>query len=244
MSSCEKSLLTFQKNTSLQVNPEDSPTHRRKMSSFSYMKKVTASITVEAALALPLFLLFIANILSLFLMYERYSENLAKLHQEAKFTALAAHSTQADDVVKLEEFISVSPLFENMGFNPSQIQTRANVRKWTGYNVINGNVGIDEEEYVYITETGTVYHRRRDCRHLKITIRIVALEDIQGERNESGGKYHKCERCGNFGSSGVVFVTNQGDKYHTSASCSGLKRTIYVVKITETGGRGPCSGCS
>ena len=244
MSSCEKSILTFQNNTSLQVKPEDSPTHHRKMLPFFYLKKYTAAMTVEAAVAIPIFLFFIMNILSLFLMYENYSESLATVHQSAKVTALAAHSTSAGDVVKIEKTIPVNPIVELIGFNGSTAVAEANIRKWTGYDVLNVANGIEDEEYVYITESGTVYHRSRDCSHLKISIRVVPLEDVVNERNRHGNKYYKCERCGSYGSSGVVFVTNDGSKYHTSASCSGLKRTIYVVKITETGGRGPCSSCS
>ncbi|MBQ0028621.1 MAG: hypothetical protein KBS96_08490 [Lachnospiraceae bacterium] len=244
MSSCVKSILTFQKNTSLQVNPDNSHTHHRKMLSFSYPIKVAAAMSIEAALAMPIFLFFIANLLSLFIMYERYSTDLSKLHQQAKNTALVAHTTSANDVVRLEKAIAVSPLTEMVGFQSSETIVRANVRKWTGYDVLNGNSRINDEEYVYITENGTVYHRQRSCSHLKITIRVIPYEDVENERNRNGKKYYRCERCGKYSGSGAVFVTNDGNKYHTSASCSGLKRTIYVVKITETGGRGPCSGCS
>ena len=245
MSSCVTRRITFQKNTSLQACPDDSPPkHHRKMLSFFHPARMRGAISVEAAIALPIFIFFFVNLLSLFLTYEKYSENLSNLHQTAKMTALAAHVTRADDVVKLKKIQVITPISSYIGFQGSTTTVCANVRKWTGYNPLSGREGINEEEYVYITESGTVYHRSRDCKHLKVSIQVIPYSEIDGARNENGAKYYKCDRCGKYNSSGVVFITNQGNKYHTSATCSGLKRTIMTVKITETGGRGPCSSCA
>lgn len=246
MSSCmNSSILTFQINTSLQANPKKTPENCRKTLSFPFLSKIKGSMTIEAAIALPLFIFFMVNILSLFLTYERYSTNLSKLHQTAKITALAAHATSSDEVVKLKIIQPISPIVATMGFKGSSTIVTANVRKWTGFNALknSGNKKI-EEEYVYITETGTVYHRSRDCSHLKISIKVVDANELGSERNSDGAKYYSCERCRGSSNSGLVFITGEGNKYHSNASCSGLKRTIKVVKLSEVGGRGPCSGCA
>jgi len=207
--------------------------------------KLKAGITVEAALALPLFLFFIANLLSLFLMYEQYSKNLATLHQQGKNMAMVAHSTgdTGSDLIYLIKGQSIKPLVKEIGFNNSATSAVVYIRKWTGYNVLSTENIEEDEEYVYITESGTVYHRSRDCSHLKITISVVKASEVSVKRNDYGQKYRPCEKCAAGQSTGLVFITDKGDKYHNSAGCSGLKRTIKTVKLSEVGGRGPCSLC-
>lgn len=121
---------------------------------------------------------------------------------------------------------------------------RARVRAWTGRDG-NGSTsqeeGENQEETVLITETGTVYHTDENCTYLKLSIRRVDRAAISGLRNRSGAKYHACERCGGGGSS--VFITDYGDRYHSSVSCSGLKRTIKRVPVSEVKNRRRCSKC-
>lgn len=89
---------------------------------------------------------------------------------------------------------------------------------------------------VYIAENESVYHKDFECTHLKLSI---VSEDIS-EASNSG--YTKCGLCGeNCGRE--VFVTTSGRHYHSSTSCSGLKRTIYEINIDETNGLVPCSRC-
>lgn len=112
-------------------------------------------------------------------------------------------------------------------------------RKWTG----DADTG-SEEDYVYVTEHGTVYHSQRTCPYLDLSIRAVKSADLSGLRNKSGHKYYGCPDCAaeNSGKA-TVYVTDYGTCYHTSLSCSGLKRTVYLVPLSEAGGKGPCSKC-
>lgn len=114
------------------------------------------------------------------------------------------------------------------------------IKAWTGYE--KGGIGSENDDIVYITETGTVYHRDYHCTYLELSIHMVQASELDALRNESGGKYYPCERCGN-GGNGAVYITDTGNRYHSSLSCSGLKRTIYAVKISEVGGKGACSKC-
>ena len=78
---------------------------------------------------------------------------------------------------------------------------------------------------VYLTETGTVYHRSLDCSYLKLTISKVLYRDLANLRNSSGGKYKMCERCrhGITPQDGEeVYITIYGDCYHKSHTCAGL----------------------
>ncbi|MDO4522692.1 MAG: pilus assembly protein [Eubacteriales bacterium] len=124
---------------------------------------------------------------------------------------------------------------------------RARVRAWTG-RIGSGGNGSDEgeqqekEEMVYMAKTGTVYHKDPDCTHIRLSIQKMDRAKVNAARNISGGKYHACERCKTSGAS-TVYVTVYGDKYHGSIGCSGLKRTVSRVPLSEAKGLRPCSKC-
>lgn len=123
---------------------------------------------------------------------------------------------------------------------------RARVRAWTGRDGDGSSEdgeGDSEEkgESVYVAETGHVYHKDASCTHIKLSIKSGSLQSVQNKRNKSGGKYHACERCG--GGSGTVFYTTYGDRYHSSLGCSGLKRTVKSVQLSELEGWRACSKC-
>lgn len=113
-------------------------------------------------------------------------------------------------------------------------------RKWIG-NCTLEQGGSDGEVWVYVTPEGTVYHRSRSCSYLDLSIRAVSRRSLSDLRNQNRGRYYACEHCG--GSASTVYITDYGDRYHSSLSCSGLKRTIYMIKLSQTGGRRVCSKC-
>jgi hypothetical protein len=123
----------------------------------------------------------------------------------------------------------------------------ASVRAWTGRNKTSKaeSTGQDESagDYVYVTITGSVYHEKEDCTHLKLSIEEVSAAEVAGLRNNNGGIYHVCEKCGNFGSS-TVYITQEGNRYHSSLSCSGLKRTVRKITREEVSQMRCCSKCS
>ncbi len=126
---------------------------------------------------------------------------------------------------------------------------RTRVRAWTGRDGNGSSIqGEDQEEtekeeMVYVTTTGTVYHKDENCTHIKLSIKTVSLEQAKGLRNKSGGKYHACERCGR-GAEGSVYITEYGDRYHSSLGCSGLKRSVVKIPLSQAKDRRACSKCS
>ncbi len=121
------------------------------------------------------------------------------------------------------------------------MEQRADCRKWTGWSVAEGS---DEDQWVYVTQTGTVYHREYTCTHLELSIRSVAEAEIAALRNENGEAYRKCMQCRYAENAfGRLYITNQGDCYHKDLGCSGIKRTVRMIRLSEVGTRRPCSRC-
>lgn len=129
------------------------------------------------------------------------------------------------------------PMF---GVKPIKYQEKIRVKAWVGYE--KTGFGLEREQTVYITETGMVYHKDYHCTYLELSIHMVSSGDIGGLRNESGGKYYPCEHCMRNGGNGV-YITDTGNRYHSSLSCSGLKRTVYAVPLSEAVGKGACVRC-
>lgn len=252
-----------------------------------------ATLTVEAAVVLPLFLFAMIAALQYGVVMETATRFGASLTETGKQMATAAYVTrfggdldevpeiavkalsatyakqrlvsQAKDVsaVKRVNLLLSSFLAEEDTIDlvlTYQIRSpvgmiklpgsfflqRARVRAWTGRET-GGEDGAEGEEgdgtYVYVTETGTVYHDDPNCTHLKLSIREVNESELAGLRNNSGGKYHSCEKCGGASADGKVFITSEGDRYHSSLSCSGLKRTVRQVLKEELGDMRACSRC-
>lgn len=259
------------------------------------------SITVETAFALPLFMFFCIQLISLIGILQLHSAVTAALHQEVSKLSLQAYAYEmagGDSQTTLTELLAsaylkekaieragrdyldgamiengskgftllptqismqagtdtqdeigatlcyrVKPVVDILGFSGFSMASRCYMKAWTGYRLTAEEDGAGEEELVYITENGTVYHKSRNCSHLALSVREVETDSMGVLRNESGGKYYPCEHCGQTVGE-QVFLTDQGNRYHSSLLCSGLKRTIYIIKLSEAGGMRPCSRCA
>ena len=117
---------------------------------------------------------------------------------------------------------------------------------WTGYEPGGGSgeSGAEDDPVVYITENGTVYHRNINCRHLRHAVRSIPAGQAPYAENNRGESYTPCEICGGYGNGrGTVYVSDGGDRIHSTVNCPGLRRTIYYVHLSEVGGWPPCSLC-
>jgi hypothetical protein len=120
------------------------------------------------------------------------------------------------------------------------IRQESKSRKWTG-STSDGS----DDVYVYVTETGTVYHLTKECKYLDLSIQTATTSKLGTLKNKSGHKYSACGRCAakNNNGSKTVYITDYGDCYHYSLECSGLKRTISVVLKSEVEDKNLCSKC-
>lgn len=206
----------------------------------------SGAMTVEASFALSFFLMFMIQIFFLIFGFLQYGVSLEQLHQKGKQIAAYGYSMGSgayyDDAFSLRDSVKIPSLFGIFTLPVHQIPSYCYIKPWTGYGLL-GNTEQEEEEMVYITENGTVYHRSRSCTHLALSIQITDIHTIKNQKNSSNGKYHPCEKCGNNPMATALYITQYGDKYHTCIQCSGLKRTIKAVPLKQVEGWPACSKC-
>ncbi len=162
-------------------------------------------------------------------------------------------SFEASSILKEEGCIDivvsyqVIPPLRLLPIQSMKLLQRVRLRGWTGREVAATYSLTEEEgeqERVYVTETGKVYHKSASCSHIHLSIQAVnGIPDSR--RNSSGGKYYPCKECckGKEDPSGMFFITEDGSSYHTDRSCSALKRTVRQIPISEVGSRTPCKRC-
>lgn len=143
------------------------------------------------------------------------------------------------------EFIAVNP-FDIAGWSRKKYRQTLYMRGWTGINRLHR--GEDSQNsgtshMVYITVYGEVYHERRNCAYLDLSVRTVKKKDVGRERNANHEKYQACARCVQKGAGELLYITDYGDAYHTSRNCSGLTRGIICVDAETVKERRRCSKC-
>jgi len=149
------------------------------------------------------------------------------------------------DEMEITLTYGVSPWCSLTGFFPFRMANRYYAHIWNGYDIIGDN-GENEEEFVtvYVTETGKVYHKDRNCTHLCLSIQEITAGTVGNYRNENGGKYSECGKCREETATGVLYIAREGDSFHYSRDCSGLKRTVFSILLKDAEDYRPCSRCS
>lgn len=206
-----------------------------------------ASLTVETALVLPLFFFAMVAMISFMDIYRVQTEHLTGLCQRAKEAGMYAYvldGSGAEEIV-LPDVYSYQPIGGVIPLPRVWMHNTVKVHAWTGAEHRSEKPdGGKIEKMVYMTENGRVYHKNPECSYLKLSVTRVSGSDIASMRNEYGEKYHACETCSrNQKPAGTVYITNNGNRYHNQKSCSGLKRTVRLVKESDIEGIPPCSRC-
>lgn len=147
-----------------------------------------------------------------------------------------------NDEIDITVTYSVSPWGGLIGFLPFRMVNRFYAHIWNGYQLSGEE---EKTQIVYITENGTVYHLTRECTHLQLSVSQIPASAIETARNQYGGKYYPCARCVSGSAAALLYITDDGNRYHNDRECSGLKRTIYSMSIEEAVKEGyrACSRC-
>ncbi len=210
-------------------------------------RALPGNMTVEAALVLPLFLFAVMNLLSMLLMFRDFSVQEAKLHQTGRELSMLAYGQEESGSpdIRLVKTTRIKAFIPVAAFPDAVMVNGCVMHKWIGFDPGAEKEPEEgqKEEFVYITKSGAAYHRDRACVYLNPSIEMMGIEQARRAANGAGKNYTACEICG--GNSSVVYVTSEGIRYHSTVTCSGLKRTIDSVPLSKAleAGKHACPRC-
>ena len=214
-------------------------------SSFQTIRK--ASLAVETAMVLPVFFLGMVTIISFMDVYKLQTEHLMKLCERTKEAGMYAYMPNSNGMeeVTLCDIYSYEPIGGIVPLPKVWMNNTVKVHAWTGKEYKASEDGEQlKEEMVYVTDSGQVYHKHLSCSYLNVSVSQIGGKNIASMKNAYGEKYEACEICSpNQKPGGTVYIAQKGNRYHNLASCSGLKRTVRMVKISNIEGMAACSRC-
>lgn len=120
-----------------------------------------ASLTVETALVLPLFFFGVITMLSFMDIYKIQTEHLTKLCQNAKEAGMYAYGTgeSTTENIVLPDVYGYQPVGGLIPLPKIWFHNTVKVHAWTGVQYEESKNGTENQPMVYVTESGTVYHR-------------------------------------------------------------------------------------
>lgn len=143
-------------------------------------------------------------------------------------------------IISLVATYEVNPTFSLFPFPYTRMKTVYYGKAWNGYEVEKQITS--SQQKVYVTEYGAVWHTSLACSYLHISVEEVSVTEISKRRNSEEKKYKACSFCYES-SSDILYITPDGDCYHSDLNCRGLVRNIKEISLEDTGEYRPCSKC-
>ena len=166
---------------------------------------------------------------------------------KAKQAGMYAYLPGGDSVddITLPDIYTYKPFGGLIPLPDIVVYNHVKVHAWTGTEFPdNGGEQGETEPMVYVTDSGSVYHKNPGCSYLNVSLKQIPGSSAKSASNKYGEHYSACEICSrNQNPAGVVYVTEQGNRYHNLESCSGLKRSVRLVKASSVSEMGACSRC-
>lgn len=139
---------------------------------------------------------------------------------------------------------SAAPWSGLAAFSSFRMANRYYAHIWNGYEIPDNPEQSEQElDVVYITENGEVYHEDRNCTHLVLSVSEVSRSVAETAVNQRGKSYSPCEKCKPESINLTLYITEEGDRYHSDRNCSGLKRTVFSALRSSVAGYRACSRC-
>lgn len=205
------------------------------------------SLAVETALVLPLFFLGMITLISFMDIYKLQTEHLTALCTRAKQTGMYAYLPGGESVenITLPDIYIYEPFGGLLPLPGVVIYNHVKVHAWTGTEYPDNGGGQGEmEQMVYVTASGSVYHKNPGCSYLNVSLKQIPGSAAKSVSNQYGEHYSACEICSrNQNPAGIVYITEQGNRYHNLEFCSGLKRSVRLVKASSVSEMSACSRC-
>ena len=205
-----------------------------------------ASLTLESALVLPLFLFCMISLISVMDLYRVETIHLSRLCAAAKAAAAFTYNPAGDGIedITLPDVYVFRTIQGLLPSAPIPCINTVTVRSWNGrvHSVSGGESA--SGRMVYVTQSGTVYHRNLGCRYLNLSVTSIPASALSTRKNGYGASYEPCELCVSSGfPAGMVYITTKGNRYHNNPNCSSLKRSVRIVRESDVGGMRACSSC-
>ena len=176
------------------------------------------SLAVETALVLPLFFLGMVTLISFMDIYKLQTEHLTALCTKAKQAGMYAYLPGGDSVddITLPDIYTYKPFGGLIPLPDVVVYNHVKVHAWTGTEFPdNGGEQGETEPMVYVTDSGSVYHKNPGCSYLNVSLKQIPGSSAKSASNKYGEHYSACEICSrNQNPAGVVYVTEQGNRYH------------------------------
>lgn len=200
-------------------------------------RRLKGSIVVEAAVALPVFLLAISHLIYWMSFLDTERQLSAKVNEKARQIATLSFVEEDSN----QELIEIKKGTILRGEYFSKI---ARARPFTGRYYDSSVLSEEESKLVFVTKNGEVYHRSLVCSHIKPSIMVIQAAVVKNKRNKKGEKYYACEFCGQKKET-ALYITPYGNRYHTDKRCKGLRRTIRIINLKMARGFGfrRCKKC-
>ncbi len=163
---------------------------------------------------------------------------------------LRSEILSGNDIVEIRADYRTRPFIPILNGPDLKISNIYYAHAWTGYEIgsSTGGSGEDAEEAqqnspVIVAERGVVYHTDPNCIYLNPRVQEADAADLDHLRANDGSIYHPCEYC-HPSKSGTVYITPDGNRYHSSRSCSRLTRTTHEETMEEASSHlRPCPKC-
>lgn len=197
-------------------------------------KKVRASMSVEAALVMPLFLFAIINLISVIEIYRVQSNLSAAMHRTAK--EMAVYGYEYQELTGEESAYKLESLGLTYLFAAQEVNDILGEEYLEASPIQNGVKGISWLRSKVLED--------EDCIDLIATYQVAPMIGIMGF-----GSFSMCNRMrarawtGYSVASGdteaeyedLVYVAEYGTVYHLSSYCTHLKLSIQAVDIERIG---------
>lgn len=155
-----------------------------------------------------------------------------------------------NDIVEINADYRTRPFIPVLSGPDFSIRSTYYGHAWTGYEIGSGDGGEPGESQTagdtkrfIVAENGVVYHTDPDCVYLKPHVREADASDLGHLRANDGSIYHPCEYC-HPSPNGKVYITPDGNRYHSSPDCSRITRTTHEETAEEAQSHlRPCPKC-
>lgn len=149
------------------------------------------------------------------------------------------------ETITLPDVYSYQPIGGLIPLPKIWFHNTVKVHTWNGVVYENGKDTVESQPMVYVTESGSVYHRKLGCSYLNLSVQQISGSSVKALKNAYGEKYQACELCSRGQEpAGVVYITKKSNRFHNRESCSALKRSVRMVKETEVSGEmSACGRC-